>query len=448
MPWIEKSVMKKKLEFVKDVNSGDLTIAEIARKYGISRKTAYKYIARYIEEGEAGLVEKSRAPHIHPNETPAQIIDEVVNMKLKYGSWGPKKIIARLRKDNPDRMYPCPSTAQYWLYKYDLVKKRRRSSQVPPYTQPFSECNASNDVWSIDFKGQFRMGNGKYCYPLTIEDNYSRFNLLCMGLESPNYENTRKWLHWAFCEYGLPKAIRSDNGTPFVAPGQTGLSQLSIWFIQLGIEQERIDKGHPEQNGRLERFHRTLKDYIKEYPQMERVSQQQLFSTFKHEYNHVRPHEAIDFKTPAELYIPSPRRYVVNTPPPEYGPDMLVRRVKPFGEVSLEWKSYYICKLLGGEYVGLRLTGNGDMEVYYYDRLILRLDIGKGSVHGIQRRTEYFNCVEKKIVHQPSKKSLREWYAPLARYASQGVRTTRGKRKLAKKRDIKIMGKVLPMSPV
>jgi len=442
MPWIEKSVMKKKHDFIKEYSSGDLAIAALARKYGISRKTAYKYIGRYQIEGEAGLAEKSRAPHSHPNETPPPIIDEIINTKLKFGSWGPKKIIARLRKDNPDKVYPCPSTAQYWLYRYDLVRTRKKRSQVPPYTQPFSECNSSNDVWSIDFKGQFRMGNGKHCYPLTIEDNYSRFNLLCVGLSSPNYEDARKWLLWAFREYGLPKAIRSDNGTPFVAPGRTGLSQLSIWFVQLGIEQERIDKGHPEQNGRLERFHRTLKDYIKEHPQMELVSQQELFTTFRYEYNHVRPHEAIDFKTPAELYTSSPRQYPLIIPPPEYGSDMLVRRLKPRGEISLEWKSYYVCQLLGGEYVGLKLKGNGIMEVYYYERNILNLDISKGRVHGSQKRSDYSMCLEKKLVHQPSKKGLREGVAPLARYASQGVRHPRGKRKLAIIGENKNMGKV------
>lgn len=432
MPWIEKSVMEKKKGLIEEASSGDLSIAELSRRYRVSRKTVYKYLTRYAEEGESGLAEKSRSPHNHPNETPLQIIEEIIDMKLKFRSWGPKKIIARLRKDHPDRLYPSPSTAQHWLYKYDLVEKRKRRSQVPPYTQPFSECDKSNDVWSIDFKGQFRMGNGKYCYPFTIEDNYSRFNLLCMGLDSPNYENTRKWLEWAFSEYGLPKAIRSDNGTPFVAPGQTGLSQLSIWFIQLGIVQERIDKGHPEQNGRLERFHRTLKKYVKDHPQMELVSQQQLFTTFKYEYNHIRPHEAIGYRTPAEVYVPSRRRYSGIIHPPKYGSELLVRRVMPRGEVSLDWKSYYVCQLLCGEYVGLKIKRNGILDVYYYDRLILSLDIGKGRVHGNQRREDYSICLESKIVHQPSKKSLREGIAPLAKRSEQGVRSPRGKRKLAR----------------
>ena len=319
MSWSEKSVMEKKSDFIKDYETGDYSIAELSRRYSISRKTAYKYIARYKAEGKKGLEERSRAPHNRPNTTPEEIINEIIECKTKYSSWGPKKIIARLSKDNPDKSYPSPGTAHHWLKAYDLVRPRKRIPNVPPYTQPFSECNASNDVWSIDYKGEFRMGNRRYCYPLTLEDNYSRFLLLCMGLENTGYEGARRWLEWAFREYGLPSSIRSDNGLPFASVGRSGLTQLSAWFIQLGIQHERIDKGRPDQNGRLERFHRTLKDYIKAHPQANMVNQQKVFGSFRYEYNHVRPHEAIEFKTPSELYIPSNRQYHSKIRPPEYG---------------------------------------------------------------------------------------------------------------------------------
>ena len=408
MPWSDKSVMEKKLDFIRDYQAGIYTIAELSRRYSISRKTAYKYIARFKKAGAKGLEELSRAPHRRPRSTSSETVNEIIDMKLRFMPWGPKKIIAKLINDHPDKTYPSPSTAQHWLSYYGLVDSKKRTPKVPPYTEPFSECNASNDVWSIDFKGQFRMGNNQYCYPLTLEDNYSRFLLLCIGLAGTRYEDTRKWLQWAFEEYGLPRAIRSDNGTPFVAPGQTGLSQLSIWLIQLGIVQERTDLGHPEQNGRLERFHRTLKDHIRTHPQEDLVSQQELFSMFKYEYNHLRPHESLGFKTPSEFFRHSARPYPARIDPPEYGPEMDVRKVLNSGEISLDWSSYYVCQLLRGEYVGLKYTDSGQVEIYYYDRHILTLDKQQGRIHSRQRRLHRASCLKKQIKYQPWKKELCE----------------------------------------
>lgn len=405
MSWSEKSVMEKKFDFIKDYETGNYSIAELSRRYSISRKTAYKYIDRYKAEGEKGLEERSRAPHNRTNTTSEEIIDEIIACKTKHSSWGPKKIIARLSKDNPDKSYPSPGTAHHWLKAYDLVRSRRRIPKTPPYTQPFSECNASNDIWSVDYKGQFRMDNRQYCYPLTLEDNHSRYLLLCMGLRNTNYEDARKWLEYAFREYGLPKSIRSDNGPPFASTGRSGLTQLSAWFIQLGIQHERIDKGHPEQNGRLERFHRTLKDYIKEHPQANMGNQQKLFGSFRYEYNHVRPHEAIEFKTPSELYIPSNRQYHAKIRPPEYGPDLQVRKIGTLGKISLEWKTYFISTVLRGEYVGIRVMNNGSIEVYYYDRKILILDDQQGTLSPSNKR-KYAARLERQIKHQPWKKKL------------------------------------------
>lgn len=248
------------------------------------------------------------------------------------------------------------------------------------------------------------MGNKAYCYPLTVEDNFSRYLLMCRALGGTNYEDARKWLQWAFEEYGLSTSVRSDNGTPFAAPGLTGLSQLSIWFIQLGIKLERIDKGHPEQNGRLERFHRTLKEFVIAHPQVDFASQQQLFTSFRYQYNHARPHEALGFKTPSEVYQRSRRPYPALIQNPEYGPEFQVRKVRNRGEISLDWQSFYICQLLSGEYVGIRITNNNKLEVYYYDQLIASISMSKGRVDGKDRRLANMECLERQRKYQPWKK--------------------------------------------
>jgi transposase InsO family protein len=428
--------MQKKLDFIKDVLSGNYSIAELARRYTISRKTAYKYIDRYHREGEKGLHELSRAPHKHPNSTPEKVIKEIVNTKLSYKAWGPKKIVAKLKHDHPDRKYPSPSTAQHWLSTCGLVEPRKRKPHVPPYSQPFSECNASNAVWSIDFKGEFRMGNRQYCYPLTLEDNFSRFLILCVGLDGTKYLDTHQRLQWAFQEYGMPLAIRSDNGTPFVAPGQTGLSRISIWLIQLGILHERIDKGHPEQNGRLERFHRTLKDFVKAHPQADLGPQQQLFDAFRYEYNHVRPHESLGFQRPAELFSCSTRQYPARISPPEYGPDFEVRKVKNRGEIALDWRSYYVCQLLSGEYVGLKYRDTGVVDVYYYNQQILNIDLNRGKIHGKQRRIQHSASLDKQAAHQPWKRGACEGELRPTRYARRAQLPLANQKKLAKNEAI------------
>jgi putative transposase len=401
MPWIEKDVMRKKLDFITDYETGCISIAELSRRYTISRKTAYKYIKRYKKQGVAGLEEQSRSPKHRPNTTSEAIVKEIVDLKLTYPLWGPKKIVAKLSKDNADKSYPCPSTAQHWLDSYGLVKHRRKRQSVPPFTEPFVESVSPNISWSMDYKGQFKMGNGKYCYPLTLVDNYSRYLFLCVGLISPNFNDTRQWLEQAFRIYGLPDTIRSDNGQPFASASLTGLTKLSIWFIQLGIRQERIELGHPEQNGRLERLHRTLKEYIEAHPQANLPSMQQVLNMFLHEYNEIRPHESIGFSTPAGMYSLSHRRYPEKIYPPEYDYDVLVRKVQRQGMIGYNWKKYMLSSALIGEYVGLKIVEKNTAEVYYYDQHIATLDLTKGHIHGIKRRAQFNQYIEKKKVNQP-----------------------------------------------
>lgn len=392
MPWKGKEVMEKKKDFIDECLKSDLTISELSRRYNISRKTAYKYLNRYKAEGEAGLEERSRAPKNRPKKTSPEVIKAIVDVKLKHLSWGPKKIIARLSKDNPGIRYPSPGTAHYWLNLYGYVTRRKKRLHVPPYTEPFGLCDAPNDIWCIDFKGHFKMGNGKYCYPLTLEDSCSRFLLTCIALDSTNFENVRYCLECVFREFGLPKAIRSDNGEPFASPGRTALTKLSVWFIKLGIRHERIDKGHPEQNGRLERFHRTLKGDIIANPQRDLESQQQQFNTFKYEYNYIRPHEAIDMKTPSEIYHNSIRKYIGKYVQPEYSPQMMVRKIGSAGELYLDWKKYFVSEALIGETVGVKIANGGLIEIYFYDQQILTLKMDQGRI-----------CGRKKILYQQTK---------------------------------------------
>ena len=259
MPWKIIDTMDQKIQLIADWQTQCFSITDLSQKYGISRPIVYKLIERYEQLGIEGLKEQSRAPKHCPHRTPKEILNLIIQEKLKNRNRGPRKICAQLKRQHPELDIPAISTASYWLKKEGLVEKRKKRLHVPPYTQPFYKCQASNDVWSIDYKGQFYMKNGHVCYPLTISDNFSRFLLGCKALAGPRYDPTRCYLESIFREYGLPDAIRSDNGTPFASKCIGGLSRLSIWFIQQGIIPERIEKGCPQENGRHERMHRTLK---------------------------------------------------------------------------------------------------------------------------------------------------------------------------------------------
>ena len=259
LPWKESSSESERLLFIRRWKEGDEPVADLSRQFGISRKTAYKMIGRYQAEGEGGLLDRSRAPHHHPNATPAELAERIIGMKLSRPRWGPKKLIARLRLIEPDRAWPSPSTAGVILDRAGLVKRRKRRRRSTPWSEPFAAAEEPNDVWSVDFKGWFRTGDGSRIDPLTTQDAASRYLLVCAGLQRPGGAEARRVLERAFREYGLPRVIRTDNGPPFAGVGLGSLSPLSAWWVKLGIIPERIEPGHPEQNGRLERFHRTLK---------------------------------------------------------------------------------------------------------------------------------------------------------------------------------------------
>jgi len=346
--------MDQKIQMIGDYLSKEYTITQLSEMYEVSRKTIYKWIGRYQVEGTSGLLEKSRAPLSHPNATLLEVAREIVAAKLIHRRWGPKKVVAWLEGHHPEKQWPAVSTASDILKREGLVRSRRKKRRTPPYTEPFSECSRPNAVWSADFKGQFRTGDGKPCYPLTISDNYSRYLLSCRGLNRPTFEETKPWFEKVFKEYGLPEAIRTDNGAPFASVGLGGLSKLSVWFIKLGIKPERIELGHPEQNCRHERMHRSLKEATANPPKGDLEEQQKAFGEFASEYNCERPHEALGMKTPASLYQPSLRPYPARVPEIAYHGDFIVRHVRHNGEIRWNGEFIYVSEALVGEPVALK----------------------------------------------------------------------------------------------
>ena len=386
MPWKETSPMDERLKMVSDWICGSYTVTDLSVIYGVSRKTIYKWTERYDEYGIDGLVELGRAPHVHPNRTNNEVVGRLVQFKREHMSWGPKKLLEVLRRQEPEEIWPSVSTAEKWLKRNGLVKKRRYRRRVPPYSEPFLDCDKPNKVWSADYKGQFRTGDDLWCYPLTITDNMSRYLLSCRGLYSPCYIDTRQWFEWTFREYGIPEAIRNDNGTPFAGRSITGLSRLSIWWIRLGIRPERIEAGKPYQNGRHERMHRTLKEDTANPPAASISAQQARFEEFMQEYNEVRPHEALGQRPPATAYEPSGRRYPEKVRSPQYDEGAEVRRVKRGGEIIFRSSNYFLTELLAGEKVGIKEMDNGCYEIRYGFHPIGVIDLRMGKITGMKPR--------------------------------------------------------------
>lgn len=380
MPWKVISQMDIKIGLTKDWNDEHFSITDLSHKYGVSRPTVYKWLKRYKRDGIEGLKEKSRAPERCPHRTSGEILDIVIKEKLRNRKRGPRKVRAQLKRKHPELELPAVSTIGYWLKKEGLVEPRKKRSHVPPYTEPFSECKEPNDVWSIDYKGQFYMKNWHVCYPLTISDNFSRFLLGCKALKGPRYDPTRCYMESIFREYGLPDAIRSDNGTPFAGRCIGGLSRLMIWWILLGIIPERIRKGHPQENGRHERMHRTLKSDALNPVAGNLKEQQKAFDNFRHEYNNERPHESLNDQMPSDYYRKSNRPYVEQPHPPEYDHNYLVRQVHHSGEIKFMGRTFYLTELLTRQPVGLREIEDGLWQLQFSFYVLGAIDLRKNKV--------------------------------------------------------------------
>lgn len=385
MPWKEIKPMDQKIKMISDWCEHDDNISSLAVKYGLSRKTVYKWVNRYEAEGIDGLKDQSRAPKQCHNKTSDDIINLLVKEKYRHKRWGPKKIIAWLKDKDPDKRWPASSTAGEWFKKLGLSRKRRLRKRVPPYTEPFLKCSFPNDIWSADYKGQFKTDDNRLCYPLTITDNRTRYLLACHGLSGPRYEETREVFKATFKEYGMPYAIRVDNGAPFASRNVTGLSRLSIWWIKLGIIPERIAKGKPEQNGRHERMHRTLKEYTINPPAMGMQEQQERFDAFQVEYNEERPHEALGQKPPASIYRKSDREYKEKLFHPEYDSSFSVRRIWHKGQIRFKGVYYYLSELLCNESVGLKEIDDGVWQINFGFQPISILNLHTKRIEPFER---------------------------------------------------------------
>lgn len=349
-------------------------MTECCERHGISRQTGYEAVSRQEAEGEKGLQERSRAPRVHPNQTSAKTEERILSLRRAHPRWGPRKLKERLRRDDPQTVWPAVSTVGEILKREGLVIARKKRLRIHPYTQPFAQATAPNRVWCADFKGWFRTADQQRIDPLTISDAHSRYLLRCQAVGKTNTEQVRAIFEAAFREYGLPDAIRTDNGPPFASRAVAGLSELSVYWMKLNIVPERIAAGHPEQNGRHERMHRTMKAETASPPAVNRRAQQRVFADFQKEYNHERPHEALGMRTPAECYQYSLRSYPERLLQPEYPGGMLVRKV--FGGGQFLWKGHWIfvSKVLWGERLGLSQTDDRYWTIYFASFPIARFD--------------------------------------------------------------------------
>ena len=365
MPWRELKPMDQKTQFIADYLRQTLDTTELCQLYGISRKTGYKWIERYLENGPQGLEERSRRPGTCPNQTPDAIVEALIAVRQHHPTWGAKKLLPFVEKRHPDWDLPSRSTVCDILKRRGLIPRQRRRRVIGHPGKPSSLMLAPNAIWCADFKGQFKTGDGLYCYPLTVTDGYSRYLLGCQGLSSTRMIEAKPVFTRLFKEFGLPERIRSDNGVPFATNTLARLSALSAWWVRLGILPDLIEPGKPQQNGRHERMHRTLKAETTRPPAANRRAQQRKFNRFQKEFNDERPHEALDMATPASLYVPSSREMPNRLPPLEYPDRFEVRYVSYNG--GIRWNKGWVNVSItcAGEYVGLEEIDDGVWNVYF-----------------------------------------------------------------------------------
>jgi len=363
MSWKETCAVEERMRFMMAVEKGEESFAAICRRFDVSRRIGYKWLSRFEEEGAAGLFDRSRAPRHHPQAVAANIAERCLEVRRAHPTWGPVKVRAYLERRSSNTDWPAASTIGELFDQEGLTVKRRLRRRSPPSSAPFADCNAANDVWCIDFKGWFLTGDGKRCEPLTITDAHSRYLLRCQALSRTDTAHVWPVLDAAFREFGLPRHLRSDNGSPFASRGAGGLSQLSVRLIKAGVTPERIAPGKPQQNGRHERMHLTLLREAASPPAFSMREQLKRLRQFQQLYNEERPHQALDNATPAERYQTSARRFDGTLRSPEYA-DQDVRWVRHNGEIKLNGMFIYINAALAGEPVGLAESEDGCTVTY------------------------------------------------------------------------------------
>lgn len=385
MPWRGVTVSEERQRFLEDYKLKYYSITELADRFDVSRKTAHKWIDRFEETGESGFHELSRRPHSSPGQTKPSVVEQIVELRLAHPRWGPGILLELLRKRHPRAHLPSVSTAARILARHALVRPRRRYRRAHPgcaKTVP----QGPNDIWGVDYKGQFRLRNGHYCFPLTVSDLASRYVLGVDAHPAVSLERTQQHFRDLFETYGLPNRTRSDNGSPFASSALARLSQLSVWFIKLGIYPELIEPGRPEQNAVHERMHRTLKWEATIPPATNLLAQQRKFDHFRREFNEIRPHQSLGMRRPAELYRPSGRAMPRRVEPYDYPSHYLVRRVSRCGTIRVLSKQVFVSNTLNEDYVGLEEVDDGVYDVYFCFYQIGRYELRTNRIHDIVSR--------------------------------------------------------------
>lgn len=365
MPFKETCAVDERVRFCVRVERGEESMSELCRQFEISRKTGYGVYARWRAGGAGALAARSHAPHGCPHALKEGQRHALVEVRRRHPTWGPKKVKAWLEQNRSRQDWPAASTIGELFAREGLEVPRQRRRHAGPRTAPFAACLAPNDIWSIDFKGRFRTGDGRRCDPLTLQDQMSRYLVRVVAVAGTDGAHVWAVLDAAFREFGLPRIMRSDNGAPFASTGAGGLSGLSVRLVKAGVIPERIDPASPQQNGRLERLHRTLKADTAAPPAASLRAQAERFGAFRTIYNEERPHESLGLVAPASVYAVSPRRWNGRLVSPDYQADTQVRRVRHNGEIKWRNGLVYVSTALIGEPVGITETEEGHFEIHY-----------------------------------------------------------------------------------
>ncbi len=382
MPWNHSDPVTERLRFVAKAKEGLFAMKELCERFGVSRQTGYETLRRYAEKSADGLKDGSHAPHTCPHRITEAMREVLLSARRAHPDWGPRKILDWLRRRQPELTLPAASTVGDLYSREKLVKSRPRTRNWRHPGRNPVRVGEPNDLWTMDFKGDFRLGDGQRCYPLTIADAHTRFLLVCHGLGSTAHVGTQAAVDRAFREYGLPRAIRTDNGGPFATKAIAGLSRLNIWWVQLGIVHDRIAPGHPEQNGSHERTHLTMKQGSAFPPAPDMGAQQVRLDGFRDEFDFERPHEALGGETPGSLYVRSPRELPETLPEPVYAGQCEIRQVRANGILYFKNRQIFLSELLSGHDIALEEIADGIWSIYFYTMLLARLDVRTFALSG------------------------------------------------------------------
>jgi putative transposase len=379
MPWKENRAMDLRVQLIQDYEEGE-SIAALAGIYSVARKTIYKWLARHEAEGVVGLADRSRAPQHCPGKLSDEVIAHIIKARQRW-SWGPRKLRVKLVAAHPHMNWPAESTIGEVLKRAGLTHRRKPRVRTPPYGQPFASVAAANQTWCADFKGWFRTGDGTRCDPLTITDAHSRYLLRCHITPKTDGIHVAAIFDAAFREHGLPMVIHTDNGVPFASVAPGGLSRVSMRWVKLGIVPERSRPASPQDNGRHERMHSTLKQATLQPPERNPRRQQESFDRFQQEYNHERPHEALADHTPASCYTSSSRPMPRRVPELDYGDDITVRRISQQGSLKMHGERTFISEIFAYEWLGLRALDERYFQVFFGPMTVGFLDTFHHAFH-------------------------------------------------------------------